>query len=73
MPEKPFFGQKGPKRPFWAKMPKFGDFGSFGAILGPSGTPGTGPGRGFYINPSRRGPAVPGGPGSRRHAAASRG
>jgi len=33
--------------------------------LDPGRGPGTGPGRGFYINPSRRGPAVPrGGPGS---------
>jgi len=41
----------GPGTPFWAKSSKWGL--KFRA-------PGV-PGRGFYINPSRRGPAVPGG------------
>jgi len=44
------------------KTALFGDFGGFGAFLGPWGLPGTPFPRGFYINPSRRGPAVPRGP-----------
>jgi len=54
--EKAKFGQKGQK---WPKTPKkalFGDFRCFGGFLAPLGPPGPGPGRGFYINPSRRGP-----------------
>jgi len=38
---------------------------AFWGDLGPLGVPGASPREGFYINPSRRGPAVPGGPGSR--------
>jgi len=57
------------------KIALFGDFGGFGAFLGPWGLPGTPPGRGFYINPSRRGPAVPRGSreGSGASAAQARG
>jgi len=72
-PEIALFGQKRRKR---AKKPKNGQKGRFCGFLGilaPWGLPGRSPERGFYINPSRRGPAVPAGAGSRRHAAASRG
>jgi len=57
MPKKGIFGQKGQFWPFWGKNP---DFGVFGVFWAPWGTPGTRLRRGFYINPSRRGPAVPG-------------
>jgi len=60
-----YFGQNGQKWAFWAILPKFGQKRRFGAFLGPWGLPGTPPGRGFYINPSRRGPAVAADPSSR--------
>jgi len=44
------------KCPFWAILAFFG-------VFGPSGASQTPPGQGFYINPSRRGPAVPPGRG----------
>jgi len=66
----PGFGQKGRKSLFLPKTPLFGVLGVF---LAPSGLPGPASGRGFYINPSRRGP-VPGSGGfSWRHAAQARG
>jgi len=46
-------------------MPKIEDFGqncpfwAFWGFSAPWGLPGTRSPRGFYINPSRRGPAVP--------------
>jgi len=43
---------------FAGNTPKKGFFGLFG----PFGPPGPGPPQGFYINPSRRPPAVPAGP-----------
>jgi len=55
-----FFRENGQKWPFWAKRAKNGVFGRnspFWAILGLFGPSGASPGRGFYINPSRRGPA----------------
>jgi len=51
------FREKVPKSGILAKNAKNRDFWG---ILAPPGLPGTPPGRGFYINPSRRGPAVPG-------------
>jgi len=69
----PIFGQKGQKR---AKMPKkaiFGVFRRFSPFLGPWGLPGASRAKGFYINPSRRGPAVPPGGGGRIRAAQARG
>jgi len=59
-PEKGHFCGKSPKLAILGKKAHFGAFWGFSA---PSGPPGPGPGRGFYINPSRRGPAVPRGPG----------
>jgi len=52
---------------------KNGHFGRFWGILAPPGLPGTPFPRGFYINPSRRGPAVPAGAGVRIRAAQARG
>jgi len=48
------FGQKGQKRGKYRGNPVFRGFGPFWALLGPGR-------QGFYINPSRRGPAVPAG------------
>jgi len=61
MPKKGIFREKGQKRHFLAKIPKNGDFRGFPA---PWGLPGTPRGGCFYINPSRRGPVAPPGPGS---------
>jgi len=55
------FGQKGQKRPKMAKKAIFGDFRQFWRFLTPPGLPRGPPEQGFYINPSRRGPAVPAG------------
>jgi len=61
------FGQKAQFWAFWAKKPDFGLFGGFGPFSGPLGDPRDPVPRGFYINPSRRGPAVPaGGPRGRQ-------
>jgi len=59
IPKIALFRQKSPKR---AKMAKNGQKGRFPAFLGflrPLGAPRGSRKRGFYINPSRRGPAVP--------------
>jgi len=53
------FGQKGQKCQKRPKKAIFDDFGLFRPFSAPWGLPGPGPGRGFYINPSRRDPAVP--------------
>jgi len=56
--------QKGPfseKRPKIAILGKKAHFRAFWGFSAPSGPPGATPREGFYINPSRRGPAVPGG------------
>jgi len=47
------FGQKGQKVGFYPQNPVFRGFGPFWALFGPWR-------QGFYINPSRRPPAVPG-------------
>jgi len=66
--------QKGLFWPFWPKIANFSDFPEKypGSYRGKSaqnaqnrafslkGVQNSGPGQGFYINPSRRGPAVPG-------------
>jgi len=58
----------GPRAPEGSEAPSRAPGGPGGPFWGPRGSPG-GPGgpsgRGFYINPSRRGPAVPRGPPSR--------
>jgi len=58
MAKKADFPEKCPKSGILAKNAHFGLFGGF---LGPWALPGTRSPRGFYINPSRRGPAVPAG------------
>jgi len=71
--EKPEFGLKSPK---WAKKPENGQKGRFSGFRGFSGPLGAPRGprkRGFYINPSRRGPAVPRGLGLGKRAAQARG
>jgi len=67
------FGQKGQKCPKMPKIAVFGYFAGFSGFLAPPGLPGTPVPRGFYINPSRRGPAVPRRGGVRIRAAQARG
>jgi len=73
IPEKPLFGQKWQKGAKMPKNGKKGHFYGFRGFLGPSGAPRGSRKRGFYINPSRRGPAVPRGPGVGSRAAQARG
>jgi len=56
---KAYFGQKGRKRPKKGKKGQKAHFSHFRGFSAPPGLPGTRFSRGFYINPSRRGPAVP--------------
>jgi len=71
MPKKGYFPGKVPKSAFLAKNGQNGHFWGFWA---PPGLPGTRSQRGFYINPSRRGPAVPrrGSPGRQPRPGAGR-
>jgi len=58
-PENPHFAQKGAKRAKITKNGQKGPFSCFWGFSGPLGPPRGSRKRGFYINPSRRGPAVP--------------